>query len=112
MSSKSINKTSSEKSEIVETEQPQTEVKAAKTAKKDLVLPKGRAFLFGLSKLDYLTFEAYEYEFNNGKLVGIENVGKDTFSVLKHKLHRKIYERATERDANSTDKQDIDPNPN
>lgn len=119
VSSKSNNKQALEKDVILENQslenEQKTEVseaKPAKISKKDLALPKGSVYLFGLAKLDYLTFEAHEYEFNNGKLVNIANVGKDTFSVLKHKLHRKIYERAAERDTNNTDKQDIDPNPN
>ncbi len=116
MSSKKTNNKSLEKEEIQqpenETKVEVSEPKTAKILKKDLVLPKGSAFLFGLVKLDYLTFEAHEYEFNNGKLVNITHVGKDTFSVLKHKLHRKIYERATDRNANGTDEQNIDPKPN
>lgn len=67
-------------------------------------LPKGKLFLFGLEKLDYITFEAKEFEFLDGKLVNVENIGKDTMSVLKHKMHRKIYERATAKDTdNDTD---------
>jgi hypothetical protein len=112
VSAKKSNNQSLEKEPINENEQTEIEPKTVKISKKDLVLPKGNSFLFGLVKLDYLTFEAHEYEFNNGKLVNISQVGKDTFSVLKHKLHRKIYERATDRNANGTDEQNIDPNPN
>lgn len=78
--------------------EPETEEQAKqsgkKTAKKDGELPRGRYSLFGLKKVEGIVFEATEYKFDAGKLIGTETIGKDVLAILKHKFHRRVYERS------------------
>lgn len=96
-----------ETDETVDTEQVEEQAEPEKPAEKVLtkrekspktsdVFPKGEVALFGLEQIDNTTFECKEYLFKNGKFVKSELIGTDIFMILKHKMHRRIYERTCE----------------
>lgn len=62
-----------------------------------LALPKGDYSLFHLEKLDNILFRATEIRIVDGTIADFETIGEDIFAVLKHKMHRRIFETAQSR---------------
>lgn len=48
--------------------------------------------LFELEQVNSTTFEGRKYVFKNGEVQSMELIGRDLIGILKHKLHRDMYQ--------------------